>query len=320
MCGCLELVTEHGEPALVHARLHARSLRRQRVDLLDDLAAPRRCRWGCLTVSVRYRCHLAQLVAWPLDYSLSCVSLRSPLPSAFTMYTSRLRRKAIVRPSGDHANQRTFSAWRVSRRSPLPSAFTTKRSEFPTDRARPVRPELAVESPEGDPAAVRGPRGLARGGLGRHPPSVASVGVHDPKPEFGWVPGVSRAMGHDTLAIRCPSGDHAPASGMFLGSSLLPAAVGIHERAPVPDGLPVRRPAWIEQCAPGVSSVAAARSRRHSRRRGTSRTAVAHGRLGTHFFWTTTQSPAHQATRPDRDRPHGVRVRLRSPLPSAFMT
>jgi len=28
----------------------------------------------------------------PLDYSLSCVSLRSPVPSAFTVYTSRLRR------------------------------------------------------------------------------------------------------------------------------------------------------------------------------------------------------------------------------------
>ena len=68
----------------------------------------------------------APLVAWPLDYLLSCVSLRSSLPSAFTMYTSRLCRKAIVRPSGDHAKERgTFSAWRVSRRSPLPSAFTT---------------------------------------------------------------------------------------------------------------------------------------------------------------------------------------------------
>ena len=65
-------------------------------------------------------------VAWPIDYWLSCVSLRSPLPSAFTMYTSRLCRKAIVRPSGDHAKERgTFSASRVSRRSPLPSAFTT---------------------------------------------------------------------------------------------------------------------------------------------------------------------------------------------------
>ena len=50
---------------------------------------------------------------------------------AFTTYTSRLRRKAIVRPSGDHANQRTLAAPRVSRRSPLPSAFTTKRSEGP---------------------------------------------------------------------------------------------------------------------------------------------------------------------------------------------
>ena len=66
------------------------------------------------------------LVAWPIDYLLSGVRLRSPLPSAFTMYSSRLCRKAIVRPSGDHAKERgTLSAWRVSRRSPLPSAFTT---------------------------------------------------------------------------------------------------------------------------------------------------------------------------------------------------
>src|SRR5262245_10259164 len=68
-----------------------------------------------------------------LSYLSSFVSLRSAVPSAFTMYTSLLRRKAIVRPSGDHANQRRFSALRVSRRSPLPSAFTTKRSERPAD-------------------------------------------------------------------------------------------------------------------------------------------------------------------------------------------
>jgi hypothetical protein len=60
------------------------------------------------------------LVVWPLNYSLSCVTLRSPLPSAFTMYTSLSRRKAIVRPSGDHVPHTPEKFTRVPARHVLP--------------------------------------------------------------------------------------------------------------------------------------------------------------------------------------------------------
>src|SRR6185312_15797612 len=155
--------------------------------------------------------------ATPPSYPSSCVSLRSPLPSAFTMCTSRLRRKAIVRPSGDHANQRTFAAPCVSRRSPLPSAFTTKRSEFPADpNRRPSNILKAIRRPSGDHA---GSPEVALGASRRA--SLPSAFITQSPCLVGsrtsaglWAKG--------TKAIRCPSGDHAPASGTFLGSFLRP--------------------------------------------------------------------------------------------------
>ncbi len=128
------------------------------------------------------------------------------------MYTSLLRRKAIVRPSGDHANQRMFSAWRVSRRSPLPSAFTTKRSEFPDRSELPSYLLKAIRRPFGDHA------GSPEVALAATRRALLPSAFMTNSPSLVGFRASAKLCATCTTAIRCPSGDHAPASGTFLGA------------------------------------------------------------------------------------------------------
>ena len=231
----LELVTEHREPALVHARLHAGSLRRQRADLRDDVTAPRRVsrrvveelrrldadrREAALhlrgdrrerLVEVGRRVRVREATAGSAD-ELEVLDvapcLRERRPKALDVVVRRPAERVPAVPVPDESRQEPI----VQRRRAEPQADPARSG---TASARPRRPRTSRSAPRRTPVTAPRPR-ARRPGARRAARRAVRTGRRAPRTPAG---ASSRSAGRRAAPPRGDRGSRGPSRGAAGGGA-----------------------------------------------------------------------------------------------------